>query len=678
MSLAFLVPAFLLGLAALAVPVILHLRHRESDQPLRFPSLMFLERLAFRTTKRQRIADWPLLLLRAGALALLAVAFARPFFGREDGVRAAARARAVALLVDRSLSMSHSDVWPAALDSARRVIAQLGSDDRVAVVLFDETAEVVQPLTGDHAAALGALAGARTTTRGTRFAAALRAGRQVLLDARDASHELVIVTDLQRSGTTGLAGLDLPADLSVRAIAVGAARRGNTAVVRADVQRRTTATRNELTVLGTVVTRELDAPRRARLTLTLNGRASGTRDVTLPQSGSVTVTFDPVPQPAGRIRGLIQVEPDALPGDDHLNFALSADDDVRVLLVTPADRRADETLFFEHALAIGRNPVLRLDRRGPAGLGGGGRALADHDLVVLWDVLPPNDALDRWVQQGGGLVLVAGARLAARASAITLAPALLRGTADRLAERGGTLGEFSQEHPVFAAFREAPVALQAARFLRYPRLEARPDAEVLARFDDGLPAIVERRHGAGRVVLTAIPLDAEAGDFPLQPAYLPFLRQLVLHASGHAATPLWRVTGDHWIVRGAMRQPVVAAPGGSILRPPPDSSDVAVAIAEAGFYALYEGRVAGDPVAVAAANPPPGESDLTPVDARELLLGVRQSDSTTAGPAGPLSAGQAERAQSLWRAVLVLVALMLIVETALANRGWRGIAGRAS
>jgi hypothetical protein len=274
--------------------------------------------------------------------------------------------------------------------------------------------------------------------------------------------------------------------------------------------------------------------------------------------------------------------------------------------------------------------------------------------------------------------MVAGPRLARGAAAVDLSPALLRGAADRLAERGGTVAEFSQDHPAFAAFREAPVALQAARFLRYPRLEPRPDAAVLARFDDGLPALVERRHGAGRILMTAVPLDAQAGDFPLQPAYLPFVRQLALHASGHASSPLWRSTGDYWVVRGSLRQPVVSGPGGSILRPRPDTADVAVAVTEAGFYALYEARVAGDPVAVTAANAPPAESDLTPVDPRELLLGVRQSDSTTTGSSTPVTAVQAERAQSLWRLLLAAVVLVLIAETVFANRGWRGIAGRAS
>lgn len=54
---AFLVPAFLAGVAALAVPIVLHLRDREEGRSIRFPSLMFLERLPIHTARWQRITE---------------------------------------------------------------------------------------------------------------------------------------------------------------------------------------------------------------------------------------------------------------------------------------------------------------------------------------------------------------------------------------------------------------------------------------------------------------------------------------------------------------------------------------------------------------------------------------------------------------------------------------------
>ncbi len=671
MGLAFLVPLFLAGLAAIAIPVFFHLRHRETDAAVRFPSLMFLERLPFRTTSRQRVTDWPLLLLRAAAVVLLVAAFARPFTGGTEVTAATARARAVVVLLDRSLSMSHQQVWPVALDSARAVVNGLGAGDRVAVVLFDEVATVAQPLTEHRAAALTAIAGARTTSRGTRYAAGLRAARQVLVAAPDAAGEIVVVTDLQRSGVAGLAGLELPGGLAVRAVSVGTTNRANTAVSAVDVQRRTAGARTSLAVQARVVSRELAAPRLTRLELQLNGRTVGTREVTLPITGSATVAFEPITPPAGTLRGIVTAANDGLTGDDTLQFTVPADDDLRVQLWTPGDVASEEILFLQRAMAIGRNPVLRIDRSANLDANTAARAR----VLIAWDAMPPGDApwLLQWVREGGGLVIVAGRRFTARRDGGALIPALPSGQADRLADRGGFFGDVRAEHPLFSVFREAPAALGAARFLRYPRLEPAAGADVLARFDDGLPAVVEHREGLGRVILVAAPLDARAGDFPLQPAYLPFVRRLVLYASGHEASPLWRATGEHWLLPRGAQTPVVATPRGGIERPRSDSARAAVELAEAGFYALYSGRVAGDPVAVVAANPPPGESDLTPVDPRELLIGVRLSDSTASAVAGPRTAVEIERTQGLWRFVLGVVAVVLLLETFLANRGWRAV-----
>ena len=122
----FLVPAFLAAMAALAVPIALHLRYRDKDRPQRFPSLMFLEQLPIRTAERRRVTDLPLLLIRALALALLVFAFARPVFSRRAIIPPSERTKAVVIALDRSMSMGHRDVWKVAVDSARATVNALG------------------------------------------------------------------------------------------------------------------------------------------------------------------------------------------------------------------------------------------------------------------------------------------------------------------------------------------------------------------------------------------------------------------------------------------------------------------------------------------------------------------------------------------------------------------------
>ena len=64
----------------------------------------------------------------------------------------------------------------------------------------------------------------------TRLAPALRTARQMLLDAPFSAAEIIVISDLQRSGAAGIAGIDLPAGVQLRSIPVGAATRANSAV----------------------------------------------------------------------------------------------------------------------------------------------------------------------------------------------------------------------------------------------------------------------------------------------------------------------------------------------------------------------------------------------------------------------------------------------------------------
>src|SRR6516165_2222663 len=104
----FLTPAFFVGLAALAIPVLVHLIQRERKRVVEFPSLMFVRRIPYQSVRRRRIRHWALLALRLAALALIVAAFARPFLPRRAGTTAVTGgAREIVVLLDQSASMGY-------------------------------------------------------------------------------------------------------------------------------------------------------------------------------------------------------------------------------------------------------------------------------------------------------------------------------------------------------------------------------------------------------------------------------------------------------------------------------------------------------------------------------------------------------------------------------------------
>ena len=142
----FLAPLFFAGLAALALPVLIHLIQKERKNVVAFPSLMFLKRVPYQSVRRRRIRNWALLALRLGALALIVAAFARPFLRGSTVAAATDGSRDVVILLDRSYSMGHGDQWQRAQRAAANAVDTLVPGDRATLVFFDFRADPGHPL----------------------------------------------------------------------------------------------------------------------------------------------------------------------------------------------------------------------------------------------------------------------------------------------------------------------------------------------------------------------------------------------------------------------------------------------------------------------------------------------------------------------------------------------------
>ena len=96
----FLAPLFLAGAAAIALPILLHLIRRTERERIPFSSLMFLKQTPPKVTRRSRLENLLLLLLRCLAFALIALAFSRPYFQQamNAATPAAERRRTVVLV----------------------------------------------------------------------------------------------------------------------------------------------------------------------------------------------------------------------------------------------------------------------------------------------------------------------------------------------------------------------------------------------------------------------------------------------------------------------------------------------------------------------------------------------------------------------------------------------------
>jgi hypothetical protein len=240
----FLAPLFALGAAAIALPILFHLIRRTPRSRQPFSSLMFLTPSPPRLTRRSRLDQLLLLLLRGLILLVLAVAFARPFLREATQLTFAdLPGQRLVVLVDRSASMQRAKAWLEAQQQVRLLVSRLQPADELALLLFDEQTELVVdfdtfrtlPASSRVQQCVQAVAEREPTYRGTDLAGALVMAADLIQQVPDGStatrHQIVLISDLQQGASLEqLQAYAWPAEVAVAVRRVAQQTTGNVTI----------------------------------------------------------------------------------------------------------------------------------------------------------------------------------------------------------------------------------------------------------------------------------------------------------------------------------------------------------------------------------------------------------------------------------------------------------------
>jgi hypothetical protein len=693
MSLAFLVPLFLLGFAGIVVPIVVHLTRRQRKQVVAFPSLMFLEKIPFQEQRRRRIQHWFLLSLRALALILLAAAFARPFLNQSDLTLAGTSGpREVVVLLDQSYSMAIGDQFERARDEARDIFNDLGPLDRASLIMFGQGARVVARSTSDRILLQAALDAVEVRSSATRFGPALKVAQTVLEESELPSGEVFLLTDFQRIGWTGDEGVHFPAGSKVTPIQFAGDPPDNIQVTDVALAREAVSGRERITPTARLARRGGESAREVMVTLELDGQELQSRPVTLDPNGSAAVTFQPFTLSQPHTRGTVRVEEDELAADDAKHFVLSPGSALSILILEGGPASVDASLYLRRALEISEDGRFSTTYRRTSTVRP--QDLDGTDAVILNNTNIDGASAERlrsFVEAGGGVLVVLGEDTGWPGSAADLLPGTLGTIQDRMQGRGGRLGFLEYGHPIFEPFSGPRSGdFTGARFFRVRGFAPSDSATVLARFDDGSVAMAELTRGRGSVIVWTSTLDSFWNDLALQPVFLPFVHRVSEYIGGRAEALPWFDAGqlvdladpDALKAAGLVSaeaaglaaglEQVALTPSGRSLALPAGDGPRYLPLDESGFYTVRPPGSDPDRPFVIAVNVDLEESNLTQLDPEEL---VAQLTSPAPGPGAgrefaestTLRREDQERRQSLWRWMLVAAFALLIIETAVSN-----------
>ena len=676
----FLTPLFLAGLGALAIPVLVHLIQREKKRVVEFPSLMFVRRIPYQSVRRRRIRHWGLLAMRLAAVALIVAAFARPFWPQGASATAAVSGtREIVILLDHSASMGYGDHWQRAQDAARAAVRGLNPGDRATLVLFAKNAEETMRATPDKVRLEGAIGAAKVTAGATRYGPAIKLGESILARSPVTRREAILISDFQKSGWSGSEEARFPEGMTLSTVSIGK-ETANLAVPSVSFGRAAFSGQERVTVNAGLSNKGDAALQDVAVTLDVDGHEIESKRASVPAHASASVTFTQFTLSGPNVRGTVRAGTDALPADNVFHFVLNPSEPVSIAIVDNGSN--DSSLFLAKALAIGTTPVFQIDstsasRATPA-------TFDKRTVVVLNDTMfPPAGSagvLKRFVERGGGLLVVAGEHTTWPGGDADLFPGKLGATVNRMSGRSGSLGFLDYSHPVFEVFK-APRSgdFSAAHMFEYRAVEPAPTDRVIARYDDGAVAAVERKVGAGRVIVWTSTLDDTWTDVAVKPIFLPLVHQLARYLAHYEQPQSWYTVGQvlDLNARGRNRPDrVVVTPSGQRLthlmagEGMPFDSGV-LELNEQGFYEIRTTGASATRPETFAVNLDPAESDLAPLDPQELVAfvtGHAAAETPEPAAAQEMTREEAERRQSLWWYLLMGGLLLLAAETAIANR----------
>jgi hypothetical protein len=657
----FLAPWFLIGAAAVGLPLYLHLLRRHTTTPHPFSSLMFFEQRTQSSIRHRRLRYLLLLASRLALLLLLALAFANPYIKRTTA--GASGNKLLFLVIDNSFSMRAGSRLADAKRQALAVLNARSPAERAQVAALGSQLHVLTQPIQDAPSLRAAVESIEPGDSRGSFGEMARAIRS-LSESAHGPIEVQLFSDMQKSDMpASFAELALPPGVTLSLHPVVNSTQPNWAVESVHAPNRVWDPK-KARVDAVIAGYQTQAATRT-VSLVVNGKTVASRGVEVPAGGRASVEFESLDVPYGFSRCEVRIDSaDVLPADDAYLFAVERSDPQKVLFVHEAsDSRSP--LFFGAALGSAAESSFSFD---PVTVErASGIELSKYGFVVLSDVvsLPSQFESDllRYVQGGGGVLIAAGTSAGHRSHVPVFGDNILATHDYSLdAARFLTVGETDSSHPSMQdGGRWAGVKF-------YYAVSVDPsNSRVVARLTDQTPVLLDKKIGEGHALLLASGLDDLTNDFPVQPIFVPFVKQTALYLSGTEDRNGSRLVDSFLQLRTTKEQAVsveiVDPAGHRPLSLKEATSAESYQLTSAGFY---EVRLANGRQELVGVNADRRESNLEVIPDDELSLWRGSGGTEQAAAAGAGEGSEPVKPRSLWWYAMILVLVAALVESLLA------------
>ncbi|NUN70926.1 MAG: BatA domain-containing protein [Bacteroidetes bacterium] len=714
----FLNPFVLFGLAAAAIPVLIHLFNVRKLRTIEFSTLTFLKELNKNKIRRIKVRQWLLLALRTLLIILIVLAFSRPALQGTFGTAASRASSTIVIVLDNTASMGlHNEqgtFLAQAKLKARAIAATMQENDEAYLLRLSDLplATTEEPLR-DPSALAERIDATELSMRYRSIEEALRVTSRLLGQSRNFNKEIYLLTDGQRSTLISEAedrpnSNDRLFDPSVRLflLPLSGTQQENVAVERMEVPPSLLQPGRPFTARVTVVNHGTAPISNHVVTMKIGAAAVMQKSVTLGAGERTTVEFPLTVPNAGFLPLTAESEDDAFEPDNRYYSSLFVPPQVAVAVIAadPVSSRYLLTALGTAGSAADDAPV-KVRSLTPSQLSPS--MLAGQDVIVLSGLnslsAGQTDDLRKYITAGGALLffpspdtLNADYRYLSEWNI----PALLRVTAP------AGIASMDRQSPLFRGMFDADAG-RSGTVTESPQIQQTlappPSASVrtVITLSTGVPLLWQSRSGNGTILGFAVPATTAWSDLPLKGLFVPLIFQSVLYSASPASVntlPAWSV-GEPLEFSTALLPRRSAASAGALRFVDAAQRDIpAVSYSRSGgtmgpsvIYNIERTEAAGHYTAYAARD----TAALLPVNVSRMESdGIPAAKSDIDGLRGRVGIGDDAFAQlspdadivstvmesrfgiELWRYFLIAALLVALAEMAVAREGnQQGTAG---
>ncbi len=521
----FVYPSFLFALAAVAIPIIIHLFHFRRYKKIVFSDLRFLKQVQEQTKSKQKLKDLLVLISRILAILFLVLAFAQPFIPAENAVALKGQ-KAISIFVDNSFSMSNEgpegNLLETAKTKARAIVNAYGNDDEFQILTHDFDGKHQRLV--NKTDALTSIDEIKTTPASVTFSAIIKRQKQALEKAGNNAKLQYIISDFQEQmcNTSELVA-DSNIRLNIVPVAVNELR--NVSVDSVWFVSPVIQLNQPISVKARIKNNSTSPAENISVTLKINGQQKGLQNISCEPYESVDVLFSFTPTTQSLYEGEVDIIDHPITFDDKLFFSFTPVSQYQVLSINGNQPSLYITKLFEN------DATYKLTQASQAQLNY--TDFSKQQLIILNE--PQNlssgfaQELQKYLAAGGQVLCIPPTDKNTLATLNTFLNSLQVPNYGISLKQQVKVSELNLQDAMFKnVFKRLPHNMDLPSVNEYYALQRNNSTKgkALMQLNNGQPFIWQAGYQKGNIVLLSTPLQLAWSNFAQHAIYVPFMLKL--------------------------------------------------------------------------------------------------------------------------------------------------------